>query len=139
MRQCLRLSLLHGEREEVSGEDAPVNLRVRIDPRALQQNREKALAGARKIADGNRLALEISSLVAPADFEPSRRMQPPCVPATTFTSKPCSSGFSQRSAMPTPASALPVAIASRSCSVEPAKLTVSPARPCFAKMPLSMA
>jgi NitT/TauT family transport system substrate-binding protein len=40
----------------------------------------------------------------------------PCRPAVIFTSKPCSSGLSQRNAMPMPASALPVAMASNRAS-----------------------
>ena len=35
-----------------------------------------------------------------------KRMQPPWIAAVSFTSKPCSSGFIQASAMPTPTSAL---------------------------------
>src|ERR1700757_5263951 len=46
-------------------------------------------------------------------------MQPPCTPAVIRTSKPCSSGLSQRKANPRPVSALPVAIASNNWSVVP--------------------
>jgi len=74
-----------------------------------------------------------------ADLEPRSRMQPPCTPAVIRTSNPCSSGLSQRSAIPTPASALPVAIASSSCSVIPPKLTKSTSRLCLAKIPRSFA
>src|SRR5258708_4396478 len=59
-------------------------------------------------------------------------MQPPCTPAVIRTSKPCSSGLSQRSASPKPASALPVAIASNNWSVVPPKLTKSTSRLCLA-------
>jgi hypothetical protein len=62
-------------------------------------------------------------------------MQPPWMPAASFTSKPCSSGLIQRNAMPTPASDLPVAMASRSWSVEPAKLISSTCKPCLRKKP----
>jgi hypothetical protein len=62
-------------------------------------------------------------------------MQPPWMPAVSFTSKPCSSGLIQRSAMPTPASDLPVAMASSNWSVEPAKLTSSTSRPRCLKNP----
>jgi hypothetical protein len=55
-------------------------------------------------------------------------MQPPWIPAAILTSKPPSNGFSQRNAMPTPASALAVAMASSSWSVEPPKLISSTSR-----------
>src|ERR1043165_6315811 len=80
-----------------------------------------------------------SRLVIPADFDPRSLMQPPCTPAAIRTSNPCSNGLSQRNAMPIPASALPVAIASSSCSVEPPKLTKSTSRLCFANNPRSFA
>ncbi len=80
-----------------------------------------------------------ATLSIPADFEPSNLRQPPWMPAVRRTSKPCSSGLSQRSAMPMPASALPVAIASSNCSVEPPKLTKSTSRLCLAKIPRSLA
>src|SRR5437879_5410243 len=80
-----------------------------------------------------------SRLVMLAALDPSSRMQPPCTPAVIRTSNPCSNGLSQRRAIPMPASALPVAIASRSCSVEPPKLMKSTSRLCFAKTPRSFA
>jgi hypothetical protein len=46
-------------------------------------------------------------------------VQPPCELLTSFTSKPDSSGLIQRWIMPTPASALVVAIDSSNWSVEP--------------------
>ena len=73
------------------------------------------------------------------DLAPRSRMQPPCTPAAMRTSNPCSSGLSQRSAMPIPASALPVAMASSSCSVEPPKFTKSTFRLCLANTPRSFA
>ena len=57
--------------------------------------------------------VEIAWVVyVPEDFAARSRMHPPWVAVTIFTSKPCSNGFNQRSAMPMPASALPDAIAS---------------------------
>ena len=55
----------------------------------------------------------------PASFTPTRRTQPPCELPTIFTSKPDSSGLSQRWIMPTAASALAVASDSSNWSVEP--------------------
>jgi hypothetical protein len=57
--------------------------------------------------------------VTPAAFDPTSRTQPPCELPMILTSKPASSGLSQRWIMPTAASALPVAIDSSSWSVEP--------------------
>src|SRR5262245_32193591 len=80
-----------------------------------------------------------SRLVMAAALEPRSRMQPPCTPEVIRTSNPCSKGLSQRNAIPMPASALPVAIASSNCSVEPPKLINSTSRLCFAKTPRSFA
>jgi hypothetical protein len=74
-----------------------------------------------------------SSRVMPLALAASSRMQPPWIAVLMRTSKPCSSGLSQRSAMPTPASALPEAIASSNWSVEPPKLISSTARLRFSK------
>src|SRR5436190_6247293 len=80
-----------------------------------------------------------SRLVIPADLDPRIRMQPPCTPAVIRTLNPCSNGLSQRRAMPMQASALPVAIASSNCSVEPPKLMKLASRVDFAEMPRSFA
>src|SRR5689334_6498111 len=74
-----------------------------------------------------------------AALEPRSRMQPPCTPVVSRTSKPCSSGLSQRRANPKPASALPVAIASSNWSVEPPKLISSTSRLRLANRPFSCA
>nr|VXZ83773.1 Uncharacterised protein [Klebsiella pneumoniae] len=95
---------------------------------ALKQNGEEVLSGP---------AMSVTPMVCPfrlsrppngESLAVSRFRQPPWVPAVSLTSKPCSSAFSQRSAIPTPASALPVAIASSSTSVELPKLTNSTSR-----------
>ena len=52
------------------------------------------------------LPLRSASLSTPELARVSTRMQPPWVPAAILTSNPCSSGLSQRSAMPSPASRL---------------------------------
>ena len=85
------------------------------------------------------LPLRSEILVMPLPGAENRRMQPPWIPAAILTSKPPSRGFSQRSAMPTPASALPVAMASSSWSVDPPKLISSTSRLCRAKWPFSFA
>ncbi len=58
---------------------------------------------------------------------------------TIFTSKPVSSGLSQRWMRPAPTSALPVASASSNWSEEPAQLSDSTSRPFCSKKPRSRA
>ena len=94
---------------------------------------KKFLSGAPRSATPTVLPFSLRQRVIPLSFDASRRMQPPWVAVVMRTSKPCSSGFSQRNAMPTPASALPVAIASSNWSVDPPKLISSTSRLRFAK------
>ena len=73
---------------------------------------KKFLSGPPRSPTATILPLRSVSLSTPELTRDNTRMQPPWVPAAILTSNPCSSGFSQRNAMPTPASLLPVAIAS---------------------------
>ena len=118
-QERLDFTLLDGELQQIAGIDTPVDVLDRVDALLGELDREKVLVGATEIADADDLALEIGELVEPELARDRTRMQPPWVPAAILTSNPCSSGFSQRSAMPRPASDLPVAIASSNWSVEP--------------------
>ncbi len=100
---------------------------------------KKFLSGAPRSATPTTLPFRCSSEVMPLPLADSSRMQPPWIPVVMRTSNPCSSGFSQRSAMPTPASALPVAIASSNWSVEPPKLIRSTSRLRLVKYPFCCA
>ncbi len=102
-------------------------------PSLASRMAKKFLSGAPRSATPTVLPFRSCSLVIPLPGAATSRMQPPWMPVVMRTSNPCSSGFSQRSAMPTPASALPVAIASSNWSVEPPKLISSTSRLRLAK------
>ena len=97
-----------GDRQQVAGKTAAIRPpRSGSTPAWCSMIEKKLLVGRGEIGDADRLALEVGELVdAAASSAANRRMQPPWMPAVILTSKPPSSGFSQRSAMPTPASAL---------------------------------
>jgi len=75
---------------------------------------KKFLSGAAMSLQPTTLPRRSAMDAMPPSCFANSRMQPPWVAVLIFTSKPCSRGFSQRNAMPTPASALPVLIASSS-------------------------
>jgi hypothetical protein len=75
---------------------------------------KKFLAGEFMSLTAMVLLLRSETSLIPESAGANRRMQPPWRLAMILTSKPCSIGFSQRSAVPTAASALPVARVSSS-------------------------
>ena len=92
---------------------APVHL-IGIQAQLRHADGEEVLHRAGLVRHGHAPALQIPALLMGESAGVSSRMQPPCVPTASLTSKPCSSGLSQRSAMPMPPSAWPVAMASSS-------------------------
>ena len=80
---------------------------------------KKFLPGAARSGTPMVLPFRLCSVVAPVALAPISRTQPPCELPISLTSKPASSGLSQRWIMPTAASALPVASDSSNWSVLP--------------------
>ena len=107
----MHLALVDRQLQEVAGIDPPIDFLDGVDARLRELDREEVLRRTVNVADGDILPLRSASSLMPEGVR-STRIQPPCGLAAILTSKPCSRGFSHRSAMPTAASALPVAIAS---------------------------
>jgi hypothetical protein len=118
-QERLDFTLLDGELQQIAGINAPVDILDRIDALLGELNREEVLVRSAEIADAHDLALEVGELVEPRVRARQNAHAAAMRAGRNLDVNPCSSGFSQRSAMPSPASDLPVAIASSNWSVEP--------------------